>query len=83
MGANINLKGRTIFISENKIKTTKIIHQVIFDRIELGTYMIASGLLAKKNVTIDKINPKIIKSELDILKKIGVQIKQKKKLNNC
>ena len=78
LGANINLKGRTIFISENKIKTTKIIHQVIFDRIELGTYMIASGLLAKKNVTIDKINPKIIKSELDILKKIGVQIKQKK-----
>ena len=78
LGANINLKGRTIFISENKIKTTKIIHQVIFDRIELGTYMIASGLLAKKNVTIDKINPKIIKSELDILNKIGVQIKHKK-----
>ena len=44
--------------------------------------MIASGLLAKKSVTIDRINPKIIKSELDILKKIGVQIKQKKKLNN-
>ena len=78
MGANINLKGRTIYISENKIQTSKITHRVVFDRIELGTYMIASGLLAKKKVIIDKINPKIVKSELDILKKIGIQIKQKK-----
>ena len=40
--------------------------------------MIASALLAKKNLTIDKIDPKIIKNELNILKKIGVRIKQKK-----
>ena len=46
---------------------------MIFDRIELGTYMIASALLAKKNLVIDKINPKIIKSEIDVLKKIGVK----------
>jgi UDP-N-acetylglucosamine 1-carboxyvinyltransferase len=51
---------------------------VIFDRIELGTYVIASTLLAKKNLTINKINPKIIKSEIDVLKKIGVKIIQKK-----
>ena len=45
--------------------------------------MIASALQAKKYVTIDKIDPKLIKSEIDILKKIGVQIKKKKIINNC
>ena len=78
LGANINLKGRSISISESKIKTSKIVHRVVFDRIELGTYIIASTLLAKKNLTIDKIDPKIIKSEIEILKKIGVKIIQKK-----
>ena len=73
MGANINLKGRTILIKESKIKSSKINHQVIFDRIELGTYMIAGALLAKKDLIIDKIDTKIIKSEINILKKIGVK----------
>ena len=40
--------------------------------------MIAGTLLAKKNLIIDKIDPKIIKSEIDVLKKIGVKITQKK-----
>ena len=61
-----------------KIKNSLINHNVIFDRIELGTYMIASALQVKNNITINKIDPKIIKSEIDILKKIGVKIKQKK-----
>ena len=75
LGASINLKGRTITISERKLKKTKIIHEVVFDRIELGTYMIAGALLAKNKMIINKINPKIVKTEIDLLKKIGVQIK--------
>ena len=78
LGANINMKGRTISIKESKAKSSKIIHQVIFDRIELGTYMIAGALLAKKNLLIDKIDAKIVKSEIDVLKKIGIKIKKKK-----
>jgi UDP-N-acetylglucosamine 1-carboxyvinyltransferase len=78
LGANISLKGRTISVSESITKRPKISHDVIYDRIELGTYMIASALLAKKNLTIDKIDPKIIKNELNVLKKIGAQIKLKK-----
>ena len=78
LGANIYLKGRSITIHECKINNSKIAHQIIFDRIELGTYMIAGALLAKKNLTIDKIDPKIIKSEIDVLKKMGVKIIQKK-----
>ena len=78
LGANISLKGRTISVSESITKRPKIKHDVIYDRIELGTYMIASALLAKKNLTIDKVDPKIIKNELNVLKKIGAQIKLKK-----
>ena len=39
--------------------------------------MIACALLAKKSIKIDKIDPKIVKKEIDILKKIGVKIKKK------
>ena len=78
LGLVINIKGRTITVRQSEIKNSKIVHSVIFDRIELGTYMIASALQAKKNVTIDKIDPKLIKSEIDILKKIGVQIIKKR-----
>ena len=78
LGADVSSEGRTISIFGNKTTNSKITHNVIFDRIELGTYMIASALLARKNLVIDKINPKIIQSELSILKKIGVQIKKKK-----
>jgi UDP-N-acetylglucosamine 1-carboxyvinyltransferase len=42
--------------------------------------MVAGALLAKTNLTINKIDPKIVKNEINILKKIGVKIKQKKKL---
>ena len=74
LGSIINLKGRTITIYESKTKNPKIIHKVIFDRIELGTYMIVSALLAKTNIIIDKIDPKIVKNEINVLKKIGIQI---------
>ena len=79
LGAKIKIKGRTILIAKSKVKSSKIIHEVIFDRIELGTYMIVSALLAKNNLLIDRVDPKIIKSEIDILKKIGVKILLKKK----
>ena len=78
LGANITIKGRVIIIFGHEIKISKITHHVIFDRIELGTYMIAGALLAKKKLIIDKIEPKLIKTEINILKKIGVQITQKR-----
>ena len=78
LGTNINLKSRTIIIKEGKFKSSKIKHKVIFDRIELGTYMIASALMGKKGVEINNIDPKIIKSEINVLRKIGVQIIKKK-----
>ena len=75
LGAQIKISGRTITINEGKIKKLPIVHEIIFDRIEAGTYMIASALIGKK-VIIDKIDPRIIKYEIDTLKKMGVKIKK-------
>ena len=40
--------------------------------------MIAAALMAKKDIRIYKIDPKIVKSEINILKRIGVHIRKKK-----
>ena len=78
LGSKINFKGRTISVYENKLTSSNISHKVIFDRIELGTYMIACALLVKKKIIIDKIDPKIVKNEINVLKTIGVKIIKKK-----
>ena len=77
LGANIKFTGRTIIINESIKKKLKVNHEVMFDRIEAGTYLIASALVGKK-ITIDRISPEIIKTEINILKKIGVKIKKNK-----
>ena len=52
----------------------------MFDRIEAGTYLIASALIGKK-MTLTNLKPKIISSEIKTLKKMGVKIKiQKNKI---
>ncbi len=78
LGVRIKISGRTITISESINRETKINHEIMFDRIEAGTYMIASALIGKK-VIIDKIDPKIIKTEIKILKRIGVKIKNNRR----
>ena len=71
------ISGRTIIINESINKKLKVNHEVMFDRIEAGTYLIASALVGKR-IIIDKINPAIMKTEINILKKIGVKIKKNK-----
>ena len=77
LGGQIKISGRTIIINEDKSKKKPIIHEIIFDRIEAVTYMIAGALIGKK-IIIDKIDPKIIRYEIDTLKKMGVKIKKSK-----
>ena len=82
MGANIKwIKKREIrIIGCTKFKPVS--HSVMFDRIEAGTFIIAGALIAKK-LKIVSIKTKVIKKELQILKKIGVRFKVKKnKLNS-
>jgi UDP-N-acetylglucosamine 1-carboxyvinyltransferase len=76
MGCKIKWIGkRTLTILGIKnLKNIK--YQIMFDRIEAGTYLIASALTSG-NLRITNINPKIINTEINILKKIGVKIKIK------
>ena len=77
LGGRIKIVGRKILIIGcNKIKRN-IMHEVIFDRIELGTYMIAAALVGKK-IIFNKIDSKVIQNEIDVLKKMGVKLKTQK-----
>ena len=72
-GAKIKWKGRTCeIIGVEKLNQTE--YSVMADRIEAGTFCVASTL-AKGDLEIRNINPKIIKAELELLKKTGAKIK--------
>ena len=74
MGCNISFVGkRKISIIGTK-KFKNVSHEIIFDRIELGTYLIAAALSGKK-IIILKIKPKIIETEIKLLRKMGVKMK--------
>ena len=77
MGCNLKwISKRSIKIQGVK-KTNEVTYNVMPDRIEAGTYLIA-GALTEGNLKIKGIEPKILKTEIKILKKIGVKIKEKK-----
>ena len=72
-GAKIRWSGRTCnIIGVNSLKETK--YSVMADRIMAGTFCIAA-CLNKGDLEIQNINPKIIYTELNLLKKIGANIK--------
>ena len=76
MGCNIKWTGqRTITIIGVQV-LQNLKYKIMFDRIEAGTYMIASALTEGK-LKIINIIPKKIKTEIDILKKVGATIKIK------
>ena len=77
MGCNIKwISKRTIrIIGVNKIKETS--YSVMFDRIEAGTYLIAAAV-TEGNLKIKNVIPEIIKTEINVLKKIGLKIIIKK-----
>ena len=76
LGCKISLKKRTIIIN-GKFNSIPVTHSIMFDRIEAGTYLIASALIGKK-ILISAVKSDIIKTEIEILKKMGVKIKNKK-----
>ena len=52
-------------------------YSVMFDRIEAGTYLIAAAA-TQGNIRVKNVIPKIIQTEIKILKKIGAKIDVKK-----
>ncbi len=74
LGCKIKIEGRKIIINRKRNIIKKINHKIIFDRIEAGTYLIAAVLLSKK-IVIKKINPRLLKYEIRVLKRMGAKIK--------
>ena len=73
LGCIIKTSGRKITIKGKKNNKVKVNHNIIFDRIEAGTYLVAGTLIGKK-IVIKQIEPKLIKCEIKILKKMGARI---------
>ena len=68
------------FISVFKIIGIKEIrnstYSIMFDRIEAGTYLIAAAI-TEGDIKILNVDPRILKTEINVLKKIGVNIVSK------
>jgi UDP-N-acetylglucosamine 1-carboxyvinyltransferase len=77
LGCKINQIGKRSIDVVGIKKLKPVIHKVIFDRIEAGTYIIASAL-TNGNLKITNIDPKIMITEMNLLKKMNVNIKKKK-----
>ena len=77
MGVKITWVGKREIkiIGSEKLRTVS--HNIMFDRIEAGTFIIAGALIGH-NLKITNIEPKVIGRELRILKKMGVKLKTKK-----
>jgi len=77
MGCNIKwIAKRTVRIhGVNELSEIK--YEVMPDRIEAGTYLIAAAL-TEGSLKIIGIDPKIINTEINILKKVGAKITTKK-----
>ena len=73
-GANIKWIGKRTcqIIGVNSLNQTN--YSVMGDRIETGTFCVAATL-TKGNLLIKGFEPKLIKTELDLLKKTGAKIK--------
>ena len=76
-GAKISWVGRTCkIVGVNTLNTTE--YSVMADRIEAGTFCVAATL-AKGNLKISNFDAKILKTELELLKRFGAKIKTYKK----
>ena len=77
MGCNIKWTAKRTVKIEGVTSVNELSFQVMFDRIETGTYLIGAALTGGK-LRITGIDPKIIITEINILKKVGAKIIQKK-----
>ena len=76
-GAKISWIRRTCkIVGVDSLKSTE--YSVMADRIEAGTFCVAATL-AKGNLKISNFDPKIITTELGLLKRFGAKIKEHKK----
>jgi UDP-N-acetylglucosamine 1-carboxyvinyltransferase len=73
MGAKIDGAGTDVITIEGVLKLHGVSHDVIPDRIETGTYLVA-GAITSGNVRVHHADPKIVTAVLDSLRKTGADI---------
>ena len=73
MGCSVSWKGprKIQILGKKNLKNTK--YKIMFDRIEAGTYIIASAI-TRGSVLIKNINPNVIRNEIKTFKRIGIKI---------
>ena len=76
-GAQIYFIGKKTIKINGVKKLNGCTHEVIGDRIEAFSYL-CTAAITKGKIKIDKINPKYLYTELQVLKKIGCNLKIKK-----
>ena len=77
MGCNLKwVSKRSIKIVGIK-QTNETSHSIMFDRIEAGTYLVAAAV-TQGNLKIKNVIPKVIQTEIKILRQIGAKIITKK-----
>ncbi len=77
LGCNIKWTAKRTLKIVGVKKVDEISYSVMFDRIEAGTYLIASAI-TEGNLKIKNVIPSVMKTEINILKKIGTKISTKK-----
>ena len=77
IGCKINWIAKRTVVIKGVTNINELSYQIMSDRIEAGTYLIAAALTEGK-IRITGIDPKIISTEINVLKKVGAKITQKK-----
>ncbi len=73
LGCNINFIGKRIIKIIGIEETRNSTYSIMFDRIEAGTYLIAAAI-TEGDIKILNVDPRILKTEINVLKKIGAKI---------
>jgi UDP-N-acetylglucosamine 1-carboxyvinyltransferase len=77
IGCNIRWVGPRSLDIIGVLEFKSTVHEVIFDRIEAGTYIIASAL-TKGRLKIKNIDLKVMSAEINLFQEMGVNIIKKK-----
>ena len=77
MGGRIKWIGKRTLRIQGVNNFKKVKYNIMSDRIEAGTYLIAAAV-TEGNLKISGINPNIIKTEIDIFKKLGLKVTTEK-----
>ena len=73
LGCNLKWIAKRVLKITGVSKIRETSYSVMFDRIELGTYLVAAAATGG-NIKIKNVIPSIIQTEINILRKMGVKI---------